>query len=82
MKLLAKHQQIIRRRSWIGLGAEVRNVRYALFLINYQALDYLKIFCCSLGHQILRSIPVCTSVIHMHMYVAAYPAGLSTLRQI
>src|SRR5207237_6524047 len=82
VELLPKHQQIVRRRSWIGLSAEVGNVRYALLLINYQTLDHWKIFCRRLCHQILRSVPVCSAVIHMHMHVTADPARIFALRQV
>ena len=82
MKLLPKHQQSVRRRSRIRLGAEVGNVGYALLLINYQTLDHREIFCRRLGNQILRSVAICASIIHMHMHVSAYPARLLTLRQI
>src|SRR6266480_939255 len=82
MKLLSKHQQIGRSRSGIWLGVEIGHVGYALFLINYQTLDYGEVFRRRLRNQILRSVAVCAAVIHMHMHVTTYPVRLSTLRKI
>jgi hypothetical protein len=69
MKFLCLHQQhvVFTQR----LGSELRDVRNALFLVDDQVVDRIQVFGTCLFDQILRSVVIVPTIIHVHMQIGA-----------
>src|SRR3989475_2755769 len=74
MELLSMEQKHIGRGSLIQSTREVRDIRDALLLIYNQVVDDTQILRCGLRHQVFRGVAISSTIIHMHMKVATYPA--------
>ena len=82
MKFLAMQEQIATGRRRIGLGAEVRDVWNALFLVDDQILNDRQVLGCRLPYQMHGRIAVSATIIHMHVDIAANPPRLPILRRV
>ena len=69
VKFLCLHQQhvVLTQR----LGRELRDVRNALFLVDDQVVDCIQMFGTCLFDQILRSVVIVPTIIHVDMQIGA-----------
>src|SRR4029453_4595348 len=69
VKFLSFHQEhiVFTQRT----GSELSDVRNALFLVNDKVVDGIQVFGTSLFDQILRSVAIVPTIIHVHMQVGA-----------
>src|SRR5712664_2998530 len=81
VKLLSMEQEIGVRRSRVGPGAEVRNIRNSLFFVDHQVFDNLQVLSRRLRYQMFGRVAICATVIHVHVNVAADPVRARLLRK-
>ena len=73
VKFLPVHNHRVRVRSRIDLPPRIRNIRNPLLLIHNQIVHNPQILRLRLQNQMLRRIPILSSIIHVHMQITADP---------
>ena len=69
------HEQHILGRGRIGQRREIFDVGNALFLVDQQIEDEIEVFGLGLRHQIGGLGAIGAAIVHVHMHIAAQPAG-------